>query len=191
MDDRKFRRIAEIAERTYFFGSVIFMNLFLGLIFPGIYFLDIPKNAWAEPPCHVHVRVHPLGFEASPPRVPDRDGIFVSDRKNSRGYTYAVLTLWVVMNVDYMSVADFETKLKQNMLKVGLDIDHCTPVKSRKKTSTLDAYAATLCQVIKDQKWAYASYLVQKSFYRLSATAVCEYAGVHIEPDNTERQPYL
>ena len=62
MDDRKFRRIAQIAERTCFFGSVIFMNLFfLGLIFPGIYFLGIPKNAWAEPPCHVHVRVHSLG----------------------------------------------------------------------------------------------------------------------------------
>ena len=28
MDDRKFRRIAQIAQRTYFFGSVIFMNLF-------------------------------------------------------------------------------------------------------------------------------------------------------------------
>ena len=27
MDDRKFRRIAQIAKRTYFFGSVIFMNL--------------------------------------------------------------------------------------------------------------------------------------------------------------------
>ena len=49
------------AKSTYFFGSVIFMNLFfLGLIFPGIYFLGIPKNAWAKPPCHVHVRVHSL-----------------------------------------------------------------------------------------------------------------------------------
>ena len=28
MDDRKFRRIAQIAQRTYFFESVIFMNLF-------------------------------------------------------------------------------------------------------------------------------------------------------------------
>ena len=30
-----------------------------------------------------------------------------------------------------------------------------------------------------------------KPFNRLSATAVCEYAGVHIDPDNTESQPYL
>ena len=28
MDDRTFRRIAQIAQRTYFFGSVIFRNLF-------------------------------------------------------------------------------------------------------------------------------------------------------------------
>ena len=127
-------------------------------------------------------------FEASPPREPDRDGSFVSDRKNR---VYPALTFWVVTNVDYMSVADFETKLRQIMLKAGLDIDHCTPVKSRKKTSTLDAYTATLCQVIKDHKWAYARDLMEKSFYRLSATAVCEYAGVHIDPDNIESQPYL
>ena len=90
-----------------------------------------------------------------------------------------------------MSVADFETKLRQIMLKAGLDIDHSTPVKNRKKTSTLDAYTATLCQVTKDHKWAYARDLMEKSFYRLSATAVCEYAGVHIDPDNIESQPYL
>ena len=39
--------------------------IFLGLTFPGIYFLGIPKNAWAEPPCHVHVRVHSLGYLVS------------------------------------------------------------------------------------------------------------------------------
>ena len=127
-------------------------------------------------------------FEASPPRVPDRDGSFVSDGKNR---VHPALTFWVVTNVDYMSVADFETKLRQIMLKAGLDIDHCTPVKSRKKTSTLDAYTATLCQVIKDHKWAYARDLLEKSFYRRSATAVCEYAGVHIDPNNIESQPYL
>ena len=127
-------------------------------------------------------------FEASPPRVPDRDGSFVSDGKNR---VYPALTFWVVTNVDYMSVADFETKLRQIMLKAGLDIDHCTPVKSRKKTSTLDAYTATLCEIIKDHKWAYARDLMEKSFYRLSATAVCEYAGVHIDPDNIESQLYL
>ena len=32
---------------------------------------------------------------------------------------------------------------------------------------------------------------MEKAFYRLSATAVCEYAGVHIDPDNMESQPYL
>ena len=90
-----------------------------------------------------------------------------------------------------MSVTDFETKLRQIMLKVGLDIDHCTPVKSRKKTSALDAYIATLCQVIKDHKWAYARNLMDKLFYRLSATVVYECAGVHIDPDNIESQPYL
>ena len=120
--------------------------------------------------------------------LPDRDGGFVSDRKNR---VYPALTFWVVTNVDYMSVADFETKLRQIMLKAGLDIDHCTPVKSRKKTSALDAYTAPLCQVIKDHKWAYARDLVGKPFYRLSATAVCEYVGVHIDPDNIESQPYL
>ena len=73
-------------------------------------------------------------FEASPSRVPDRDSSFVSDRKNR---VYPAPTFWVVTNVDYMSVADFETKLRQIMLKADLDIDHCTPVKSRKKTSTL------------------------------------------------------
>ena len=36
--------------------------IFLGLIFPGIYFLGSPKNAWAEPPCHVHIRVHSPGL---------------------------------------------------------------------------------------------------------------------------------
>ena len=77
------------------------------------------------------------------------------------------------------------------MLKAGLDIDHCTPVKSRKKTSTLAAYTATLCQVIKDHKWAYTRDLMGKPFNRLSATAVCEYAGVHIDPENIESQPYL
>ena len=127
-------------------------------------------------------------FEASPPRVPDRDGGFVSDRKNR---VYPALTFWVVMNVDYMSVADFETKLSQIMLKAGLDIDHCTLVKSRKKTSALDAYTAPLCQVIKDHKRAYARDFMGKPFYRLSATAVCEYSGVHIDPDNIESQPYL
>ena len=127
-------------------------------------------------------------FEASPPRVPDRDGSFVSDRKNR---VYPALTFWVVTNVDYMSVADFEAKLRQIMLKAGLDIDHCTPVKSRKKTSTLDAYTATLCQVIKDHKWAYARDLMGKPFNRLSAPAICKHAGVHIDPDNIESQPYL
>ena len=34
--------------------------IFLGLIFPSIYFLGIPKNSSAEPSCHVHVRVHSL-----------------------------------------------------------------------------------------------------------------------------------
>ena len=65
-------------------------------------------------------------------------------------------------NVDYMSVADFETKLRQIMLNIDFDIDHCTPVKSRKKASTLDAYTATLRQVIKDHKWAYARDLMEK-----------------------------
>ena len=59
MDDKKSRQIAQM---TYFFGSVIFMNLFfLGLIFLVFIFLGIPENAWAEPPCHVHIRVHSLG----------------------------------------------------------------------------------------------------------------------------------
>ena len=35
--------------------------IFLGLIFPGIYFFGYPKNAWAKPPCHLHVRIHSLG----------------------------------------------------------------------------------------------------------------------------------
>ena len=48
-----------------------------------------------------------------------------------------------------------------------------------------------MCQVIKDHKWAYARDMMEKSFYRLSATAVCEYAGVHIDPDNIESQSYL
>ena len=56
-------------------------------------------------------------FEASPLRVPDRDGSFVSDRKNR---VYPALAFWVVTNVDYMSVADFETKLRLIMLKAGL-----------------------------------------------------------------------
>ena len=81
---------------------------------------------------------------------------------------YPALPFWAVTNVNYINVADFETKLRQIMLKAGLDIDHCTPVKSRKKTGTLDAYTATLCQVIKDHKWAYAIGLMEKSFHRLS-----------------------
>ena len=66
------------------------------------------------------------GFE----RVPDRDGSFVSDRKNR---VYPALTFWVVTHVDHMSAADFETKLRQIILKADLDIDYCTPVKSRKR----------------------------------------------------------
>ena len=90
-----------------------------------------------------------------------------------------------------MSVADFETKLRQIMLKAGLDIDHCTAVKAEKKASVLDAYTATMCQIFKDHNWTYARDLMEKAFYRLFATAVCEYAGVHIDPDNIESQPYL
>ena len=65
MDDWKFRQIAQIAQRTYFFESVIFMNLFFWVwFFLVLIFLGIPENAWAEPPCHAHVRVHSLGYRA-------------------------------------------------------------------------------------------------------------------------------
>ena len=58
------RRIAQIAQRIYFCGFVIFMNLFFWVWFFLVFiFLGIPKNAWAEPPCHLHVRVHSLGDE--------------------------------------------------------------------------------------------------------------------------------
>ena len=36
--------------------------IFLGLIFLVFIFWISQKNAWAEPPCHLHVRVHSLGF---------------------------------------------------------------------------------------------------------------------------------
>ena len=59
---QKVRRIAQIAQRTYLFGSVIFMNLFFWVWYFLVFiFLGIPKNAWAELPCHVHVWVHSLG----------------------------------------------------------------------------------------------------------------------------------
>ena len=45
------RRIAQIAQRTYFCGFVIFMNLFFWVWFFLVFiFLGVPKNAWAEPP---------------------------------------------------------------------------------------------------------------------------------------------
>ena len=38
------------------------MNLFFWVWFFLVFiFLGIPKNAWAEPSCHLHVRVHSLG----------------------------------------------------------------------------------------------------------------------------------
>ena len=48
---KKFRRIAQIAQMTYFFESVIFMNLFfLDLTFSGIYFMGYPKKCLGRAP---------------------------------------------------------------------------------------------------------------------------------------------
>ena len=51
MDDRKFRRIAQIAQRTYFVGTVIFMNLFFGSDFSWyLFFLISQKMPGPSPP---------------------------------------------------------------------------------------------------------------------------------------------
>ena len=51
IDDRKFRRIAQIAQRTYFFWVCNFHEfIFLGLIFPGIYFFGYPKKCLGRAP---------------------------------------------------------------------------------------------------------------------------------------------
>ena len=48
-------------------GLIFWVSNFHKFIFFGsdfscyLFFLGIPKNAWAEPPCHVHVHVHSLG----------------------------------------------------------------------------------------------------------------------------------
>ena len=50
-DDRKFRRISQIAQRTYFFGSVIFMNLFFGSDFSWyLFFWVSQKMSGPSPP---------------------------------------------------------------------------------------------------------------------------------------------
>ena len=52
MDDRKFRRIAQIAQRIYLLGSVIFLNLFcFGSVLLGIYFFGYNENCLGRAPC--------------------------------------------------------------------------------------------------------------------------------------------
>ena len=64
----KFGRIAQIAQRIYFFGFVIFTDLFLGPSLLGIYFFRYHENFWAESPCHPG-DLKPLVTSQSPKKV--------------------------------------------------------------------------------------------------------------------------
>ena len=59
-ESRKFHR------GFIFGGSVLFMDLVFWVRFClVIIFLGITKNVWAEPPCHIHLRVHSLGVNST------------------------------------------------------------------------------------------------------------------------------